>query len=383
VLATEYRPRTFGEVAGQRPVAAVLYRMVRRRKVPAALLFHGPHGSGKTSMARIVTAALNCSEEPGDGGGGNWPCGHCPSCMAVWAGTSLDLLEVDAASNGTIDHVRHIRDLVQYGTPGEWRTVVLDEAHGLSGPGSEALLKVFEEPPPRTTFILATTEPRKISRTLSSRCLPFPFDPISPAVIRTRLEYICTSERITVEPELLAAISERADGALRDAVMLLEQVADVGITSLEDWRELTGETDFAPALIAAAADGDYQQLYARLDEAICASGDYGSVASRIVSVLRDLLVLSVDGGAVVAARGQALELRRALARRLGAPAIVDAMRVLWDLQVRVRSDDRRSSLELAAVMLAEKLRPVPRVAAVSPGAVPASDGELSAILRPA
>lgn len=378
MLATDYRPRTFGDVAGQRPVAAVLYRMVRRRKVPSALLFHGPHGSGKTSMARILAAALNCAEEPGPGGGTHWPCGGCPSCKSVWNDTSLDLLEVDAASNGTIDHVRHIRDLVQFATPGEYRTVVLDEAHGLSGPGSEALLKILEEPPDRTSFILATTAPRKIPRTVASRCLPFPFDPISPAVIRTRLEFICAAEGIAVEPELLAAISERADGALRDAVMLLEQVSDVGITTLSDWRELLGETDFAPAFIAAAASGDYPAMYASLDEAICASGDYGSVASRIIAVLRDLLVLSA--GAPVSARGGALELRKALASRLGAPAIVEAMRVLWDLQVRVRSDDRRSSLELAAVMLAEKLCPVPGAAAAANGHRAASDGELSAIL---
>jgi DNA polymerase III subunit gamma/tau len=379
VLATDYRPRTFGDVAGQRPVAAVLYRMVRRHKVPSALLFHGPYGSGKTSMARILAAALNCAEEPGPGGGNHWPCGGCPSCKAVWNDTSLDLLEVDAASNGTIDHVRHIRDLVQYATPGEHRLVVLDEAHGLSGPGSEALLKILEEPPDRTSFVLATTEPRKLSRTVASRCLPFPFDPISPAVIRTRLEYICAAEGITVEPELLAAISERADGALRDAVMLLEQVYDVGITTLEDWRELLGETDFAPAFIAAAASGDYPAMYARLDEAICSSGDYGSVASRVITVLRDMLVLSA-GAAVPSIRGEALELRKTLAARLGAPAIVEAMRVLWDLQVRVRSDDRRSSLELAAVMLAEKLCPVPQGIATPNGHHTASDGELSAIL---
>lgn len=378
MLATDYRPRTFGDVAGQRPVAAVLYRMVRRRKVPSAMIFHGPHGSGKTSMARIMAAALNCAEEPGEGGGKHWPCGGCPSCTSVWNDTSLDLLEVDAASNGTIDHVRHIRDLVQYATPGEYRTVVIDEAHGLSGPGSEALLKIIEEPPDRTSFILATTEPRKIARTVASRCLPFPFDPISPAVIRARLEFICAAEAIVVEPELLTAISERADGALRDAVMLLEQVSDVGISSLEDWRELLGETDFAPAFIAAAASGDYPAMYARLDEAICASGDYGSVASRIIAVLRDLLVLS--SGASVSARGTALALREELAARLGAPAIVEAMRVLWDLQVRVRSDDRRSSLELAAVMLAEKLCPVPGVAMAQNGHRAATSGELSAIL---
>jgi DNA polymerase-3 subunit gamma/tau len=365
-------------VAGQRPVAAVLYRMVRRHKVPSALLFHGPHGSGKTSMGRIVAAALNCAAEPGQGGGDHWPCGGCASCTSVWNDTSLDLLEVDAASSGTIDHVRHIRDLVQFATPGEHRTVILDEAHGLSGPGSEALLKILEEPPDRTSFILATTEPRKIPRTVASRCLPFPFDPISPAVIRTRLEYICAAEAITVEPELLSAISERADGALRDAVMLLEQVSDVGISTLEDWYELLGETDFAPAFIAAAATGDYPAMYARLDEAICSSGDYSSVANRIVAVLRDMLVLTAGAG--VTAKGQALEVRRELAHRLGAPAIVEAMRVLWDLKVRIPSDDRRSSLELAAVMLSEKLCPVLAVATGSNGHRAASDSELNAVL---
>jgi DNA polymerase-3 subunit gamma/tau len=376
VLATDYRPRTFGDVAGQGAAAAVLYRIIGRGKTPSAMLFHGPHGCGKTSMARICGAALNCAGPVTSGN--TWPCGSCPSCKAVWESSSLDVMEVDAASNGTVDHIRRIRDLAQYSTAGEWRVIVLDEAHGMSAAGFDALLKILEERVTRTTFILVTTERRKIPRTVASRCLEFPFDAISPAVIRDRLEQVCAAEQLILEPPLLSAISERAGGAMRDALMMVEQATDVGITTLELWRELLGETDFAPGLLSAAASGDYPALFAALDEVICGSGDYGYITARIIALLRDLLVLTA--GAPIMASGQALEARQQLAGRLGAPAVVEAMRVMWDLQVKVRSDDRRSSLELAAVMLAEKLCPVATLATPSNGHRKATTGELSAIL---
>ena len=349
-LALRYRPAKFGEVAGQRATAAVLYAMAKKRTVPPALLFYGARGCGKTSTARILGMALNCGGEPGSAS--SWPCGECPSCKAVADGTSLDVLEVDAASNGSVDQIHRIRELVQYGTAGEYRVVLLDEAHSMSRDAFNALLKVLEEPPPNTVFVLLTTEYGKILPTVASRCMPFPFARLSPAAIIARLEWICQDAGVPAAPELLAAIAGRADGAMRDAIMLLDQVASVGISTLEAWQELAGEEDFAPRLVSAAADGDHKKLFEALDQVVCHTGDYATITARLVACLRDILVLSAGGQ--ITEQGSALEDRRELAARLDAVQVVRAMRVLWDLQVKVRTEDRRSGLELAVVMVSEQ-----------------------------
>ncbi len=355
MLTLKYRPRRFWDVAGQRPVAAVLYQMVKRGTVPGALLFSGSRGCGKTSTARILGAALNCAEPPGPAQ--SWPCGVCPSCLAVATGTSLDVMEVDAASNGGVDQIRSIREIVNYGTGGEYRVVLLDEAQSMSRDAFNSLLKIFEEPPPRTVFVLLTTEPGKILSTVSDRCSPYPFRQIPVGLIRERLSGICAVEGLDTEPELLTAIADQAGGSLRDAIMRLDQVSSVGITSLDMWQELTGETDFAPDLLAMAADGYHEGLFKLLDDVVASTGDYAWVTGQVIRCLRDLLVLS-EGGSV-AVQGHALTARQDLAARLGPSRIVAAMRVLWDLQVKVRTEDRAAGLSLAAVMVSEKLCPQP------------------------
>lgn len=352
-FALDYRPRRFSDVAGQTASAAVLHQMARRRTVPNALLFAGAHGCGKTSAARILGAALNCEEPPGPAS--EWPCGRCASCKAVEDDTSLCVTEVDAASNGGVDNIRSIREQALYGGAGEYHLFILDEAHSMSRDAFNALLKVLEEPPPRTVFTLLTTEPGRILPTVVSRCMTFMFSRISVPVIRKRLEYVCQDKNIAAEPALLTGIAERAGGAMRDAMMLLEQAANVGITDLARWQVLVGESDFAPVLLKAAADGDYQCMFAELDKAMAVTGDYAWVISKLISCMRDILVLTSGGH--IQCEGTSLETRTAVAARLTPYSAVAAMRVLWDLQTRVRAEDRAQGLQVACTLISDAMKP--------------------------
>ena len=355
-LALQYRPSTFAEVTGQKLAVVPLYRMARLGTLPPALLLAGSRGCGKTSTARILGAALNCEAE--DQSAGSWPCGKCPSCIAVAAGHSLDVIEVDAASNGGIDAVKHLQGLLQYGSPGRWKVLLLDEAHAMSTPAFNALLNIMETPPPSTLFILLTTEPGKILPTVVSRCMSFTFCRIPLDLIAQRLTQICQLEQIEAEPDLLAAIADRVDGGMRDAVMLLDQVSSAlspGKRTLANFHELFGDSDYAVPLVQAMTQGDYPGMYGALDDAIAQAGEPGAVTGKLVDVLADLLVLR--SGGTLTAQGAPLEARKALAARLDTPKLTAAMRVLWDLQTRVRVEDRRAGLKLACVVVAEKLCP--------------------------
>jgi len=354
-LARKYRPRQFGDMLGQSPSVALLFLMAKRGTVPGALLFYGESGCGKTTMARILGAALHC--EAGPGPAKAWPCGACEDCLAVADSRHPYVHEVDAASNGTVDKVREIRARAGYGTGGEYLLFILDEAHGTSGPGIDALLKTLEEPEERVIFVLVTTQPGRLPVTAVNRCSPYPFRPLEPDVILRRLVMVRQAEGIDAEDELLAAIAESARGRMRDALMKLDQMASAGIGSAESWRELTGETDFAPGLLEAAADGDHPAMYAALRAALSAYGDAAYVTAEIVRCLADVDVLS-QGGAI-SARGLALAARQGLADRLGAARAVAAMEELWRLQTRVRVEDRAAGLTLALAMVSRRLCQLP------------------------
>jgi DNA polymerase III gamma/tau subunit len=231
----------------------------------------------------------------------------------------------------------------------------VDEVHGLSAAAFEALLMLLEDPPPGVVFILLTTRPDSVPEPVRSRCSPFRFAPLPVAAIRGRLEHICRAEGLTVEPALLAAIAEASGGSVRDAVVSLDQVALAGIGSLDMWRELTGETDFAPVLLSAAADGDFPAMYAALAAALSSAGDPAHVTRELIYTLRDLLVLSCGAG--IDAQGEELAARHDLAARLGTARVQAAMAVLWELAARVKADDREASLALALAMVSRRLRP--------------------------
>lgn len=358
-LADKYRPRTFGDVAGQRATNVLLYLICKNGKapggrVPGGMLLSGQWGSGKTTLARIIAKALNCDAQPGKMN--EWPCGLCPSCVAVDNETSGDVAELDAASNGGVDQMRAIRERAYYGAaPGRHKVIIIDEAHGLSGAAFESSLKIIEEPPPGVTFILTTTAPRSVPRTVRSRCSPFQFDPLPEDVITARLAHICAAEGFAVEPAVLAAITRASSGAMRDAVVRLDQVTSAGITTLAAWRAITGETDFAPVLLAAAANGDDAALYAAMDAALAACGDPQQVTREVTGCLIDLLKLSCGGE--VTAQGEALTARQALLARTGRERVSAAMAVLWDLAVKVKAEDRETGLALALSAVSRRLCP--------------------------
>lgn len=346
-LALKHRPRTFDDVAGQRQVTAVLRAMVAAGTVPAGLLFHGLYGSGKTTTARILAAALNCDTPPG-------PCGHCVSCKAVADGTSTDLHEIDAASHGLVDDIRQLRQQVLYGVGGRHRVVVLDEAQSVSAAGFNAMLKMIEEPPPGTVFVVVTTELHKIPKTVRSRLMKFPFTRIAPADIAARLTHIAAAEQLSVEPDLITALAEHT-GSPRDAVMTLDQLTRAGITTLAGWRRLTGHTDHGPAILTPLAAGDVPGGYQGADAALYAGADPTAVVNDLQDTLRDLLILHAGG--TLSTLGAALAARQRLAARLDTATVFTALKVLWDYKTKLRGDDPRADLSLAVAMLGIALHP--------------------------
>lgn len=368
-LALKHRPRTFNDLVGQRAAQVILRQMVLKNQVPTALLFDGSRGTGKTSTARILAAALNCETPPG-------PCTHCPSCKAVYTGSSLDVVEIDAASNGLVDDIRQLRQQVMYRVSGAYRVVILDEAHSMSREAFNALLTTLEEPPPGTVFILCTTEPGRILETVVSRCMPFTFRRITVADIIERLTHICTVENLNVEPDLLTLIAERANGGLRDAVMTLDQVTRVGIATVEQFSELFGETDSAPELLASLTAGDIAGAYRVLDHAIARTGDPASITNAIIGLCRDLLILK--GGGTIARTGAAQRRRADLAATIATATLLDAMRLLWNLKTQVRAaGDYRANLDLAVGMLGQLFLKTTAAAAPAAPSAPAATRKLS------
>lgn len=220
VFARKYRPLTFDDVVGQQHITQTLGKAIERDRVAHAYIFTGTRGVGKTTTARILARALNCDNGPTPA-----PCGECESCKQIISGSSFDVLEIDGASNNSVDDVRELRDNINYSSMGgKHRVFVIDEVHMLSKAAFNALLKTLEEPPPRVIFIFATTEPHRIPATIHSRCQRYDFRRISAEQIRGRLEMICTSEGVSFDSEGLALVARKADGSMRDALSLLDQV---------------------------------------------------------------------------------------------------------------------------------------------------------------
>lgn len=366
VLALKYRPRSFADLVGQQAVQVILATMVARDRVPAAVLLDGPRGTGKTTSARILAAALNCTLEPQPDSepATARPCGTCPSCKSVFDGTSVDVVEIDAASNGLVDDIRALRTHMMYRAAGSYRVVILDEAHSMSGAAFNALLKTLEEPPPYTVFALLTTEPHRIPDTVLSRLMPFTFKRIGTADITARLAHICTAESLDVEDDLLHLIAERADGGMRDAIMTLDQITRAGVRTAAVYAELTGAADIAPQLYAALWSGDLAAAYTLLDQAMTRTGDPQAIVRALVTCGKHLLVLQAGGD--IAVLGAARARRVELAAAVPAAGVVAAMRVLWELTGRTRALDPRAGLELVLALLADtfaRFRPQPPAAA--------------------
>jgi DNA polymerase-3 subunit gamma/tau len=255
VIARKWRPQTFNDLVGQQHVTDTLKNAIKNDRVAHAYIFSGARGVGKTTAARILAKALNCINGPTPE-----PCGVCDSCKEIATGTSLDVIEIDAASNRGIDQIRELREMVRY-APAASRTkvVILDEAHMLTGEASNALLKTLEEPPARVVFVMATTEPEKLEDTIRSRAQHFHFRALSFGEISKRLEEIAQKEGLRIEAGAMAVIARMAEGSLRDALSLMEQArAYCGdMISDEQVRALLGVVpeDALEELVGAIAAG--------------------------------------------------------------------------------------------------------------------------------
>jgi len=313
--------------------------------MPSAMLFSGPRGTGKTTAGRIVAAALNAPDGEGDVAVDD------PRAQAVFDGSSYDVLEIDAASHGGVDDVRALQSRLQYRTTGEWRVVLLDEAHSMSTTAYNALLKTLEEPPPQTLFILLTTEPHRILHTVVSRCWPLEFRRVKPSDIVKRLREIADTEGFEAADGLLVDIARRSDGGLRDAVMLLDQCSRVGVADADGLAEFLGESDFAPKVLSAIAAGDAFTAVAALDEEFGRCGDAGRVLSDLTDCLSDLFLLSRVPEAVDPAR---LRVRQTLVKSCPPMRLLQIVQPLWDLRARPSREHGGPALRHAVAVCAKR-----------------------------
>ena len=298
VFARKYRPQTFDDLVGQEHVTRTLKNAVEQNRLAHAYLFVGPRGIGKTSTARILAKALNCIHGPTV-----TPCGVCDSCKEIAGGNSLDVLEIDGASNNGVEQVRELRDNVRYApVKGKYKIYVIDEVHMLTSQAFNALLKTLEEPPEHVKFIFATTEPQKVLPTILSRCQRFDLHRIPTNLIAQHLQFIAGKEKITLEPAAAHAIARGADGGLRDAESMLDQlVAFCGETIAEsdvlDVFGFTSEqtvTGFTEKILR----GQTSEALGLLDEQSAAGKGMMKLMSDLIAHLRDLLVFKVKPDAL-------------------------------------------------------------------------------------
>jgi len=295
VIARKWRPQKFSDLVGQAHVTDTLTNAIRNDRVAHAYIFSGARGVGKTTAARILAKALNCVKGPTAE-----PCGDCDSCTEVAAGTSLDVIEIDAASNRGIDQIRELREMVRYAPAGSRnKVVILDEAHMLTGEASNALLKTLEEPPDRVIFVMATTEPENLVDTIRSRSQHFHFRALTFAEITGRLEEIAGKENLQIEGGALAVIARMAEGSLRDALSLLEQTrAYCGDTiRAKEVRELLGVVpdDALEELVGAIAAGSADRALALVHTFQKEGRNLQHFCREAIRHMRNLLIARVCG----------------------------------------------------------------------------------------
>ncbi len=362
VLARKYRPSSFADLVGQDAMVRTLRNAFAQNRIAHAFMLTGIRGVGKTTTARIIARALNCTGPDGQGGPTVEPCGVCPDCRAILADRHPDVMELDAASNNGVDNVRELREQVRFRpVQGRCKVFILDEVHMLSGPAFNALLKTLEEPPPGVRFIFATTELRKVPATILSRCQTFHLRRMSQSELGGLFSRIAEREGARLEPEALAMIARAADGSARDGLSLLDQAIALseegtGVTA-QAVRDMLGLADRALVLdvMEAAMRGDVAAMLAAMDRAHEVGADPGVLLSDLADLvhqitrLRSVPALRNDPTLPEELRGRGA----ALADRLSIPVLGRAWQMLLKgLEEIALAPDRRAAAEMVLIRLA-------------------------------
>jgi DNA polymerase-3 subunit gamma/tau len=362
-----WRPQSFQEVVGQEQTVLALQNSVRENRLSHAYLFAGPRGTGKTSMAKILAKAVNCETPLG-----GEPCNTCFSCQDINNGNFMDVIEIDAASNRGIDEIRDLREKVRIlPAQGKKKVYIIDEVHMLTTEAFNALLKTLEEPPDSVMFVLATTEIQKIPSTILSRCQKYNFRRLTLPQINTRLKDVAISNGINVEAEALALIARRANGGMRDALGMLDQLYAYKDSSIsrEDVLEVLGLVDdlFVAQLLEAVLLGDSASIVEIVKIALNQGKEAQQLARETALYLRDLLLYKVAGdqAELVMAGEQSLELLKPQSKKLEQTQVLKALRMIMDTSEKLRFSDSQKFLlelvflELAAVFAAKEIIPEP------------------------
>jgi DNA polymerase-3 subunit gamma/tau len=322
----KWRPQRWEEVIGQEHIIQTLRNAVKGERVAHAYLLAGPRGTGKTTTARLIAKAVNCLDpDPAAR-----PCNQCDHCLAVNEGRFMDLIEIDAASNTSVDDVRDLRDKINFApNEGKFKIYIVDEVHMLSSAAFNALLKTLEEPPPHAIFVLATTEVHKIPATVLSRCQRHEFRRIPTATMVPYLQGLIEEEGIKVEPAALELIARQATGSVRDAISLLDQMASTGEdVTLERTRQILGtaKSEAVRMIVASIVDGNPAEGLAVLHQALDGGTDPRQLARQLVDYLRDLLMVKMENAGLVDAPDDQREKMAQQAQALGISHMVRAVR---------------------------------------------------------
>ncbi|MBZ5515189.1 MAG: DNA polymerase III subunit gamma/tau [Acidobacteriia bacterium] len=362
VIARKYRPQVFDDVVGQRLVTDTLKNAIQTDRVAHGYIFSGARGVGKTSTARILAKSLNCVQGPT-----LTPCGECPSCVEIAAGNSVDVLEIDAASNRGIDEIRELRETVRYlPARDRYKVFIIDEVHMLTTEAFNALLKTLEEPPPRSLFILATTEPHKLPATVLSRCQHFAFRLLDYGEIFARLEQVCRAESVEADEGSLAAVTLAAEGSLRDALSLLDQVMAACGTKLEETkvRQMLGVVplELLRAVTEAIHAADAPRVLEMVDRLSSEGYELTHFAGEYVRFVRNLMVARSCGAEspLLQVPGDERQALAELAQLFGEEDLTRFFQILLRTEGELRySLEPRFHLEMGLLKLVHARRLVP------------------------